>query len=101
MIIEGVLELLFKAGGGESATFCIPGSKACFEPPQKYLNDTITEKLRFFTCAKKDDMRIILKALYDDLVKEQGLGCLLVLYSLVISRGLERYSKPNYCLLFL
>ena len=42
-MINAVLEALFKAGGGSKATFCITGEKTCFEPPQGYLNDNITE----------------------------------------------------------
>ena len=48
MIIEGLLDVLFKASGGENAVFCIPGSEKCFEPPGKYLTDTITEKVFHF-----------------------------------------------------
>ena len=46
MIIEGVLEVIYKASGGENAIFCVPHEKACFEPSQKYLNDNITERVR-------------------------------------------------------
>ena len=44
-MIEALLEVLFKASGGQNATFCIPGKDACFEAPQGYLNDNITEKV--------------------------------------------------------
>ena len=47
MIIEGVLDVIFKAAGGENGIFCIPGDKNCFEPTQRYLSDTITEKVIF------------------------------------------------------
>ena len=47
MIIEGVLDVIFKAAGGENGIFCIPGDKNCFEPTQRYLSDTITEKVSF------------------------------------------------------
>jgi len=44
-MIEAILETLFKASGGQNATFCIVGPNVCFEPPQGYLNDNITEKV--------------------------------------------------------
>ena len=46
MIIEGVMDVIFKAAGGENAVFCLPGAKNCFEPSQRYLSDTITEKVK-------------------------------------------------------
>ena len=45
MVIEGILDVLFKASGGETAVFCLPGPKICFEPPSKYLSDQVTEKV--------------------------------------------------------
>ena len=45
MVIEGVLDVIFKAAGGENAIFCLPADKNCFEPTQRYLSDTITEKV--------------------------------------------------------
>ena len=45
-IIEAILETLFKASGGQNATFCIVGPNVCFEQPQGYLNDNITEKVK-------------------------------------------------------
>ena len=47
-MIEAILESLFKAGGGKNATFCITGDNACFDPPQGFLNDNITEKVLTF-----------------------------------------------------
>ena len=47
MIVEGVMDMIFKAAGGENAVFCLPAAKNCFEPSSRYLSDTITEKVRF------------------------------------------------------
>ena len=55
MIVEGVMDMIFKAAGGENAVFCLPAAKSCFEPSSRYLSDTITETVRFsefFTHAK-------------------------------------------------
>lgn len=93
VFVEGLLEVLFKASGGEAAVFCVPGPKTCFEPSQKYLNDTVTEKLRFFTCQSKEHMRPVIKAFHEDLTKENGHGCLLILYSLVLSHGIEKIKE--------
>ena len=108
-MIEAILEVLFKASGGQNATFCIPGKDACFESPQGYLNDNITEKvpgsipwnstiidffsffqLRLFTCAKKDDLRPVIKCFYNEMVKDGGIGMLMLLYSLLLSRGTDK-----------
>ena len=107
-IIEAILETLFKASGGQNATFCIVGPNVCFEQPQGYLNDNITEKvkqiiktfgkkdkcycfqLRLFTCAKKDDLRPVIKCFYEEMVKEGGIGMLMLLYSLLLSRGTDK-----------
>ena len=45
MLIEGITEMLFKASGGKDAVFCLTGDTACFEPPNSFLNDAITEKV--------------------------------------------------------
>ncbi len=118
MIVEGLTEILFKAGKDE-AIICIPGQKACFEPSQKYLNDTVTEKarslpapvlflsdsckncdtffslslqLRMFTCQHKNDLKTVLQSFLDIFVKDQGQGCMLVLYSLILSKGIDKYA---------
>jgi len=90
MIIEGVLDVIFKAAGGENGIFCIPGDKNCFEPTQRYLSDTITEKLHLFTCKDKDNMRPVIQQFYDVLVKEAGVGTLILLYSIILSKGFDK-----------
>ena len=90
MIVEGILDVIFKAAGGENGVFCLPGENHCFDPPSRYLNDNYTEKLRLFTCAKKEDMRPVILGFYDYLIKEGGLGCLSLLYSIVLSRGIDK-----------
>jgi hypothetical protein len=45
MLIEGLLEILFKMSGGGDAVFCLPGEKVCFDPPSGFLNDNVTEKV--------------------------------------------------------
>ena len=47
MLIEGITEMLFKASGGKDAVFCLTGDTACFEPPNSFLNDAITEKVSY------------------------------------------------------
>jgi len=45
MMVEGLVEMLFKASGGKDAVFCLPGEKVCFEAPSNFLNDNVTEKV--------------------------------------------------------
>ena len=43
-----------------------------------------------FTVTKKDDMRPIIRQFYDVLVKEGGVGTLILLYSIVLSNGIDK-----------
>ena len=47
-------------------------------------------QLRLFTCAKKDDLRPVIKCFYNEMVKEGGIGMLMLLYSLLLSRGTDK-----------
>ncbi len=91
MFIDGLVEVLFKAAGGKDAIVCLPGEKACFDPPAQFLNDNVTEKLRLFTCETPEDMKNILGCFTDKFLAADGKGVLCCLYSLVISRKGERY----------
>jgi len=89
MLIEGITEMLFKASGGKDAVFCLTGDTACFEPPNSFLNDAITEKLRLFTTKNPNDLKPIIKTFLDLITKENGVGLICILYSLILSRGIE------------
>jgi len=93
MVVEGVMDMIFKAAGGENAVFCLPAAKNCFEPSSRYLSDTITEKLHMFTCKNKQDMKPVITQFHDVLVKETGVGTLLLLYSVVLSRGIDKVKE--------
>jgi hypothetical protein len=43
-----------------------------------------------FTCKNKDDMRPVIQQFYDVLVKEAGVGTLILLYSIILSKGFDK-----------
>ena len=111
MLAEGVTNLLFKMGGEESAVFCLLGPDKCFDLPKDYLSDGVTEKvsivthatsfgiflnisyffqLRLFKMETENDLRAVVKHFVSNLMDDQGAGVLCLLYSVLLSRGIEK-----------
>ncbi|GLG92872.1 Predicted protein, partial [Gryllus bimaculatus] len=60
------------------------------------LPDGVTERLVVFDAASLDDLRLLLRRFLYVFQEEAGPGCLCLLYSAVLTRGIDRvHSSPN------
>ena len=79
-------------------TSMTPSRKRQASRPVFFLSDSckncdtffsLSLQLRMFTCQHKNDLKTVLQSFLDIFVKDQGQGCMLVLYSLILSKGID------------
>ncbi|RUS85296.1 hypothetical protein EGW08_006943 [Elysia chlorotica] len=85
-LIGAISEMLWQAGDRKRGCVCLKEEEACFGPDYRYRPDSITEKLHLFEFKKYEDLQQFVKRNLEQFQTEQGNGCILFLYSLVLSR---------------
>ncbi|XP_077283192.1 inactive ubiquitin carboxyl-terminal hydrolase MINDY-4B, partial [Arctopsyche grandis] len=88
-----ISEILWKAGEQKKCVVALPQDTVYVQHSHSYYQDSITEKLHIFEFFKVDDLEIFVKRYLYLFEEEPGAGALLLLYSLVLSRGTQSIKK--------
>ncbi|XP_053601653.1 inactive ubiquitin carboxyl-terminal hydrolase MINDY-4B isoform X5 [Plodia interpunctella] len=94
-------EVIWKCGGGfnpqsgvePKAVVALPSENTYVQHSSHYYQDGITEKLHFFEFKNMEDLQIFVKRYLYLFQIEEGSGALLLLYSVILSRGCENIKK--------
>lgn len=86
-LCQALAQILWRAGEHRRCCICLIQDMTCFNYPDSYRPDHITEKLHLFEFRSLEETeKFIRKYLYQF---EANLGCILFLYSLVLSRTIS------------
>ncbi|KAK0048918.1 inactive ubiquitin carboxyl-terminal hydrolase MINDY-4B [Biomphalaria pfeifferi] len=88
-----VCEMLWQAGDRRKCCVCLKQQEPCFGPDYRYRPDSITEKLHLFEFKKFEDLHNFIKRHLEEFQTEHGNGCILFLYSLVLSRTIPKIRE--------
>ncbi|XP_062408885.1 inactive ubiquitin carboxyl-terminal hydrolase MINDY-4B [Sardina pilchardus] len=92
-LASALADILWTAGDEQAATVALVTSECCFTPLLDYKPDNFTERLQLFNFARREDTE---KFLYEHIqcFKEEGShGVILFLYSLIVSRTINRLRE--------
>ena len=108
-LISAMTEILWKAGNMSKVTIVLPCLDIVIEPPLTFTFDGITEKLNCFYCYSEEETLTSIKKyihfvrfkickfvnfkLFVQFMNEKNGGLLCYLYSIVLSKGFEKYFK--------
>ncbi|XP_071085785.1 inactive ubiquitin carboxyl-terminal hydrolase MINDY-4B-like [Haliotis cracherodii] len=92
-LIDGLCEMLWQAGERRRCCVCLQQEHSCFGPDYRYRVDNITERLHLFEFKKLEDLRIFIRRHLEQFQGDNSCGCILFLYSLVLSRTLHRVRE--------
>jgi len=102
-LISAIVDILWQAGMHEKATVCLPSSKKDLLYSADLKPDGIIEKLQCFDFGIKEDLHNFIHQHFQFFEDDGRPGCILFIYSLILSRSIERVSKdiegPNNCLI--
>ncbi|XP_023337706.1 inactive ubiquitin carboxyl-terminal hydrolase MINDY-4B isoform X2 [Eurytemora carolleeae] len=93
ILIGAIAEILWKVGGQTRAVLAIPDTELSFEITPRITADKITEKLRIFKANKEEEAKNIVKKHISYFMQHEGGGLILLLYSIVLSRGIDELRK--------
>ncbi|XP_059177434.1 inactive ubiquitin carboxyl-terminal hydrolase MINDY-4B-like [Physella acuta] len=92
-LIGAICEILWQAGDKRRCCVCLKQEEVCFGPDYRYRPDSVTEKLQLNEFKKFEDLQNFIKRNLDQFQIAHGNGCLLFLYSLVLSRTIQRVRE--------
>nr|XP_029716940.1 inactive ubiquitin carboxyl-terminal hydrolase MINDY-4B-like isoform X1 [Aedes albopictus] len=84
-----ISDILWNIGEKTKAIFALPGEASHIPHSHVYFQDNVTEKLFFFEFTTLDEMQIFAKRYLPYFTENPGPGALLLLYSAVVTRGME------------
>ena len=87
-----ITEILWKAGQGEKAILAMPGSFAHFTEHGvgRYSQDGMTENLTLHEFVEQRDLYEAVTRHLSAFTSETSSGCVVLLYSLILTRGIEK-----------
>ena len=91
MFVNGVLGMFKKLADGREYVLVLPHTENTFAPTKNYGIDGLTERLRVFRDKTDLDFAKRLNKYYGNLTKKDGGGIMSLLYSCLLTRGLDRY----------
>ena len=91
MFVNGVLGMFKKIADGREYVLMLPHTDNTFAPTKSYGIDGLTERLRVFRDKTDLDFTKRLIKYYGNLTKKDGGGIMCLLYSCLLTRGLDRY----------
>ncbi|KAL0849717.1 hypothetical protein ABMA28_011679 [Loxostege sticticalis] len=94
-------EVIWRCAGGfnpqsgtePKAIVALPSETIYVQHTSQYYQDGITEKLHMFELKNLEDLQIFIKRYLYLFQIEEGSGALLLLYSVILSRGIENIKK--------
>lgn len=84
-----ISDILWNIGEKTKSLIVLPGENSLIPHSHAYFQDNVTEKLFFFEFTKLDEMQIFMKRYLPYFTENPGPGALLLLYSAVVTRGME------------
>ena len=93
--VNAVCSLMDKlAGAGKDGkgryVLCLPSSAMGFTASKNYSIDGVTETLRLFVSNTSKEFKMSMEKYFGNFVDKKGNGILCLLYSCLLTRGLER-----------
>ncbi|XP_067014297.1 inactive ubiquitin carboxyl-terminal hydrolase MINDY-4B isoform X2 [Anabrus simplex] len=82
--------ILWRVGERKRCVLTVPQEESYLHPNQIYCPDGVTEKLQIFEVTSLEDLQIVIKRYLYLFQAECGPGALLLLYSAVLTRGLDK-----------
>ncbi|KAJ9579958.1 hypothetical protein L9F63_004341, partial [Diploptera punctata] len=92
-LVRAFGDMLWRAGLEESAILALSSDVNHLMCSSKYIPDGITEKLNLTSFNSREDLETGIKNNLDQFTNATGSGCLLILFSAVLSRGLHRVKN--------
>ncbi|XP_047483473.1 uncharacterized protein LOC125035250 [Penaeus chinensis] len=94
---SAITEILWKAGEEKKAILALPGSFAHFAEHGvgRYSNDGVTENLNLHEFVVQGDLYDAVNRHMSVFTAETGSGCVILLYSLLLTRGLENVETDK------
>lgn len=84
-----ICEVLWRAGSGIRCCVCLLQEQAIFDTNWQYRIDGITEKVNLYEFKNFKDLELFMKRHVTHFEHENSNGCILLLYSLVLSRTIQ------------
>ncbi|XP_037788520.1 probable ubiquitin carboxyl-terminal hydrolase MINDY-4 [Penaeus monodon] len=96
-LASAITEILWKAGEEKKAILALPGSFAHFAEHGvgRYSNDGVTENLNLHEFVVQGDLYDAVNRHMSVFTAETGSGCVILLYSLLLTRGLENVETDK------
>jgi hypothetical protein len=98
-LIHGMADILWQAGGNQRACVAVVSGRqhlsAAEDDDLKRRNcrtDGVTELLSLFECQSREQLLSTLSRFLPDFIKEDGFGVPMLLYSAILSRGIENVT---------
>jgi len=88
-LITAMAKMLWQAGGYKHATVALPCGECNWITMEDYREDQLTEKLHLFRFTNFADLERFLKKQLSFFESTNGNGCILLLYSVILSRTIE------------
>ncbi|KAJ7390324.1 hypothetical protein OS493_026200 [Desmophyllum pertusum] len=102
-LVTAMTKMLWQAGGHKHATVALPCGECNWITMEDYREDQLTEKLHLFRFTDFADLERFLKKQLSFFESINGNGCILLLYSVILSRTIERViedlGNPNSTLM--
>lgn len=89
-LITAMVSMLWQAGGLMQATVALPCGECNWLVMDDYREDQLTEKLHLFQFNDLNDLERFMKKQLSFFESTNGNGCILLLYSVILSRTVER-----------
>ncbi|KAL4220105.1 FAM188B2-like [Mactra antiquata] len=89
-LCSAICDVLWQAGGRSRCCICLQQDQAFFDTDYTYRVDGITEKLNLYEFKKYQDLEIFTKRHLSHFEHENTNGCILLLYSVILSRTINR-----------
>lgn len=102
-LITAMTKILWQAGGQQRATVVLPCGECTWATMDDYREDQLTEKLHQFRFTEFSHLERFIKKHLSFFESTNGNGCILFLYSVILSRSIERVTEdlgdPHFTLM--
>ncbi|KAK7085631.1 DUF4205, partial [Halocaridina rubra] len=92
-LVGAISDILWKAGDRQMAVLCLTQETSYINDSATYQTDGVTEKIHTFEFKKQDELTFWLKKYLFEFLGDETEGVLLLLYSIILSRGFEKLAE--------
>lgn len=93
ILLVALCDMIWSVGQERFAIIALLVGESHFVPEYTYINDKITEKMVLFKFFRKDDLSIFLQQKLELFQDSDFCGCICLLYSLILTRGLANFYE--------